>query len=141
MTSKPCSTAHLQAAEEDVARSGEPCAEHANADDVALRGERAHDTRAGRAVPAEIALRVLLDDSLPVGVQRDGHGSAHLADELVTGIDATVENADAHALARRVSPRPLPRDLDRPFDGKNDPVGGLSGRETPGWPKVLRHRP
>ena len=129
----------LQAAEEDAPDPVKPAPStrtltmsHSGA------SERTTPAQAVPDVPAEITFGVLLHNRLSVGVQRDRHGPADVADELVAVVDAAVECRRSRP-CRSSRPTPLPRDLDRPFDGQGDP-GGLSGREAPGWPKVLRHR-
>src|SRR5262249_56036778 len=60
-----------QALEQDGAAALEPGAKHADAEEPAVRCERADDSGAGRAVAAEIAPRLVLDDDLaPAGLPK-----------------------------------------------------------------------
>ena len=81
---------------------------------------------------AEVAFGVLHElDLVLVTDAVEGDRPVDLADERMAGLDAAVEDADAHALAGRAAPGPLARDALRPVDPDRDLVSG-AGREAPG---------
>src|SRR5205823_14223813 len=81
-------------------------AEHAHGMDLRLGSERPNDSGAGSPVAAEIALLVQRRDGLATLAHRDGDSALHLTDERMVSLDAAVEDADAHACARRAAHRP-----------------------------------
>ena len=106
ITSKPCSTAQRRPASRTGPLPVKPGAEHAHAVQLAVRRERADDPGAGGAVPAEVAL---VSSSTTASRRRrrdDGDRAVDAADERVAGLDAAVEDADAHARAGRAAPAP-----------------------------------
>ena len=56
--------------------------------------------------PHDVALGVVLDHRLAVLGERDDLRAGDAADERVIALDAAVEDADAHAFARRRRPTP-----------------------------------
>src|SRR5215211_3302239 len=70
-----------EARQQDLAAAGVAGAEHAHAVKLAVGGERADDPGTGGPVPAQVALGVLLDGRVPLGVDRDGVGPLQFADE------------------------------------------------------------
>src|SRR5207247_8561650 len=113
--------------------------EHADAGQAALRRERAHDSGAGGAVAAEVALGVLADPHVVAFVPRDRNRAVEVADERVSGLDAAVEDADADALASRAAPRPFTGDALGPFLADRDLLRGV-GRQAPGREVFHRRR-
>src|SRR4029077_1542807 len=102
---------------------------------LAIGRERADDPGTGRSVPTEIALGVVGDHGFAIRAERDGYRLLDDPDERMIRIDTAVEDADAHALAGRAAPRPLPRHLARPFDRTSDLRAGAGG-EAPGGPQL-----
>ena len=119
-----------QAGEQDRAAARVAGAEHADADQAAPRRNRAHDSGAGRAVPAEVALLVLLDDRLVVFAHADRDRPLDVADERVAALDPAVEDADADTRALAVAERPVARDLLGPAMRERDLLDGV-GRQAP----------
>ena len=90
-------------------------AEHADAVELALGSDRADDPGARGAVPADVALGVVVDDRLAVLAERDRRPRRCDARRRAGArLDAAVEDADADARAGRAAERPLAGDRGRP---------------------------
>ena len=124
-----------QAAQHGLAAALVAGAEDADARQLDVGGERAHDPGAGRSVPAEVALAVVDDLQLAVLVAKDCDRAVDAADERMVELDAAVEDADPDAGAGRAAPRPLSCHLLGQRHRHADPVHRLR-RQAPGR-KVL----
>ncbi len=111
-------------------------AEDADARQLDVGSERAHDPGARRAVPAKVALVVVDDLQLAFLVAQDRDRVVDAADERMVMLDAAVEDADPDAGAGRAAPRPLPRHLVGQRHRHADPVDGLR-RQAPGREVLL----
>src|SRR5207248_9645417 len=103
---EPLLDREAEAGEQDGPTSTEPAAEDPDADELALRRQRADDSRARGAVTDHVDCVVLVYGS----VLGDDVSLLYGTDARVTGLDAAVEDADTHALARRAAPGPFPRE-------------------------------
>ena len=118
--------------EQDGAAARVAGAEHPDAHQLALGCQRANDPRASGAVPAKVALGVVLLDDHLFTLDRDRDGLLHVAHQGMTGFDAAVEDAHPRTGAGRSAPRPFARDLAGPLLRQGDPLGRLRS-EAPGW--------
>src|SRR4029079_10746796 len=100
-------------------------AENAHAVELTFGREGTDDAGARRSVAAEVALLGRLDRNLVVLPALDRDGPCERTDERVVRLDPAVEDADADAAPRRISPGPLTGDPRRPLDPR------LTVRETP----------
>src|SRR4051812_20366491 len=129
MTSKRCSIAQRRPASITGARAGEARTEDAHRGDLRVGRERADDAGARGAVPAQVALVVVVDLDVPV-LDGDRPRVRDGTDPRVAFLDAAVEDADAHAAAGGLSPGPVARDVLRPGALQTD-VGDRPGGKAP----------